>query len=139
MDIWKEGLYEIRVSALDAAGNESDILSPEAVFVDMTPPSLRRLTVFDITEDGFSLLCSAADNGTLRDIRVSLISDGGQLWETVLDPAGEDTAEIAGLGEGVWTITVTASDVCGNTASYTFSWQYAAGTALPGATVYHFG
>ena len=139
VDIWKEGLYEIRVSALDAAGNESDILSPEAVFVDMTPPSLRRLTVFDITEDGFSLLCSAADNGTLRDIRVSLISDGGQLWETVLDPAGEDTAEIAGLGEGVWTITVTASDVCGNTASYTFSWQYAAGTALPGATVSHFG
>jgi hypothetical protein len=105
----------------------------------MTPPSLRRLTVSDISEDGFSLFCSAEDNGTLRDIRLSLLSDGGQLWETYLDPAGENTAEIEGLGEGVWAITVSASDACGNTASYTFTWQYTAGTALPGTTISHFG
>ena len=39
------------------------------------------------------------------------------------------------LTEGVWTISVTAEDLCGNTAGYTFRWQFTAGEARPGESV----
>ena len=139
VDIWKEGAYEIRAAALDAAGNVSQSLTPDPVFVDMTPPILRRVSVSDITADGFALRAVAADNGTLSDIRVQLVSDQGHLWEEHIDPEGPDTVEIAGLGEGVWSIAVTAVDACKNEKTYTFTWQYAAGEALPGRTVTHYG
>ena len=139
MDIWKEGLYDVRAAAVDAAGNESAILTPGSVFVDTTLPVLRRLTVSEITEGGFSLRCVAADNGELTDIRVQLVSDQGTLWEEHIDPKGPDTVKIAGLGEGVWSIAVTAMDACRNERSYTFTWQYTAGQALPGRTITHYG
>ena len=139
VDIWKEGLYEIRALALDAAGNQSSALTPQPVFVDMTRPVLRRLTVSDIEEDGFTLLCSAEDNGALAEVRVQLFSDLGVHWEELIDPSGSDMTEISGLTEGVWTITVLARDVCGNEASYTFAWQYTSGEAQPGRTVTHYG
>ena len=139
VDIWKEGLYDVRAAAVDAAGNESAILTPGSVFVDTTLPVLRRLTVSEITEDGFALRCVAADNGELTDIRVQLVSDQGTLWEEHIDPKGPDTVKIAGLGEGVWSIAVTAMDACRNERSYTFTWQYTAGQALPGRTITHYG
>ena len=39
------------------------------------------------------------------------------------------------LTEGVWTLTVTASDAAGNESRYTFDWKYTAGEARPGLTV----
>lgn len=44
-----------------------------------------------------------------------------------------------GLTEGVWTISVTASDAAGNESRYTFDWKYTAGTARPGLTVARLG
>ena len=139
VDIWKEGRYEIRALAVDAAGNESEALAPEPVLVDMTPPVLRRVTVSDIAADGLTVRCVAADNGEITDLFVRLVSDQGQLWEEHLDPNGPDTAEITGLGAGVWSISVTAVDACGNERSYSFAWHYTAGEALPGRTVSHYG
>ena len=138
VDIWQEGTYEIRAAAVDAGGNESAVVTPGSVFVDATPPVLRRLTVSEITADGFTLRCVASDNGELSDIRVQLVSDQGHLWEEHLADSS-DTVELAGLDAGLWTITVTARDVCGNERSYTFAWQYSAGEALPGRTVTHYG
>ena len=139
VDIWKEGLYEVRASALDAAGNVSQVQEPEAVFVDMTPPVLRRLTVSEIGSDGFTLRAVVADNGTLADVRVQLVSDQGDLWEEPIDLSRTDAVKITGLKEGVWTIRVTARDACGNEKGYSFAWQYVAGEASPGRTVTHYG
>ena len=130
VDIWKEGEYVVRVTALDAAGNESASTSPDMVFVDATPPALERLTVSDITDEGFTLRVRASDNGTLTLLRALLTDRDGTVREMGFDAAGQ--CVVTGLTEGVWTVAVEAEDACGNRAAYTFRWQYEAGQARPG-------
>ena len=139
VDIWAEGEYLVRVTALDAAGNESAPTSPDMVFVDATPPVLARLTVSDITEDGFKLTVLASDNGTLTALRSVLTDENGAMLLADFDPDDPGVCRIADLTEGKWTVTVEAEDACGNRAEYTFRWQYEAGQAHPGMTITRLG
>ena len=99
------------------------------------------LTVTDIGESGFSLHYRVTDNGVLAGLTVTLTSDTGEERSTFLvtDGAGEHPWTAEGLTEGVWTVSVTASDAAGNESRYTFAWQYTAGKAQPGLTVARLG
>ena len=139
VDIWQEGSYALTVSALDAAGNESPRRELAPVYVDATPPVLRCLRVSEITAEGFVLSVDARDDRAVALVRVELVSDSGQQREQATASDGRTDVTFGGLTDGVWTITVTAEDGCGNRSSYTLAWQYAAGTALPGRTITHYG
>ena len=137
IDIWQEGIYEVRAAARDAAGNESELLSAGSIFIDTTPPVFRELAIRNITETGFDLYASAEDNGMLLGFTVTLTSEDGETRENFLlsDGSGDYPWTSEPLEEGVWTVTVTAEDSRGNAVSHTFDWRYAAGTALPGRSV----
>lgn len=141
VDIWRQGNYAVRAAACDTDGNESPLADVGTVFIDTTSPVIRSLTITDITETGFSLHHRVTDNGTLAGLSVTLTSDTGETRSSFLVTDGESdfpwSAE--GLTEGVWTISVTASDAAGNESRYTFDWKYTAGTARPGLTVARLG
>ena len=141
VDIWRQGNYAVRAAACDTDGNESPLADVGTVFIDTTSPAIRSLTITDITETGFSLHHRVTDNGTLAGLSITLTSDTGETRSTFLVTDGESdfpwSAE--GLTEGVWTISVTASDAAGNESRYTFDWKYTAGTARPGLTVARLG
>lgn len=141
VDIWRQGNYAVRAAACDTDGNESPLADVGTVFIDTTSPVIRSLTITDITETGFSLHHRVTDNGTLAGLSVTLTSDTGETRSSFLVTDGESdfpwSAE--GLTEGVWTVSVTASDAAGNESRYTFDWKYTAGTARPGLTVARLG
>lgn len=141
VDIWRQGNYAVRAAACDTDGNESPLADVGTVFIDTASPVIRSLTITDITETGFSLHHRVTDNGTLAGLSVALTSDTGETRSSFLVTDGESdfpwSAE--GLTEGVWTISVTASDAAGNESRYTFDWKYTAGTARPGLTVARLG
>ena len=141
VDIWRQGNYAVRAAACDTDGNESPLADVGTVFIDTTSPVIRSLTITDITGTGFSLHHRVTDNGTLAGLSVTLTSDTGETRSTFLVTDGESdfpwSAE--GLTEGVWTISVMASDAAGNESRYTFDWKYTAGTARPGLTVARLG
>ena len=139
IDIWKEGEYLVRVTALDAAGNESAPTSPDMVFVDATPPKLDRLTVSDVTEEGFTLTVSGSDNGNLALFRAVLTDQDGVVRQVDFDREKTNVCTVTGLTEGTWSVAVEAEDTCHNRAEYTFRWQYEAGQAIPGLTVTRIG
>ena len=139
VDIWQQGSYELRIAARDAAGNESELTSPGDVFVDDTPPRIRRVTVSQVTEQGFTLTAQAEDNDALRGFRLKLTSDGGVLREEFFPCSGSGSFAVEGLTEGTWTVTAEAVDQSGNASSCTFRWQYAAGEARPGFSVTRYG
>ena len=131
----------MRAAACDTDGNESPLADVGTVFIDTTSPVIRSLTITDITETGFLLHHRVTDNGTLAGLTVTLTSDTGEERSTFLVTDGESdfpwTAD--GLTEGVWTISVTATDAAGNGSRYTFDWKYTAGEARPGLTVARLG
>ena len=141
VDIWEEGSYQIRAAARDAGGNESELRELGSVFVDATAPVLECLCIHDITENGFLLTLRGSDNGALGGFTVTLRSDSGEVRENFLlsNGRGDYPWAAEGLEEGLWTVTVTATDLCGNSSSHTFRWQYSAGQALPGVSVTWFG
>jgi len=139
VDIWQQGSYELRLAARDAAGNESEPVSPGDVFVDDTPPRLRRVTVSDVTEQGFTLTAEARDNNVLRGFRLELTSDAGTIREEFFPCSGTGRWTVDGLTQGTWTVAVEAVDQSGNTSAVTFGWQYTAGEALPGFSVTRYG
>ncbi|MBQ3276273.1 MAG: peptidoglycan-binding protein [Oscillospiraceae bacterium] len=135
VDIWEEGTYEVRAAACDAAGNESPLTDAGSVFIDATPPVLRELRIQNIREDGFDLVAMAEDNYRLAGYTVRLRAETGEMRESFLLSDGGVLWPAERLTEGVWTVSVTAEDLCGNTAGYTFRWQYTAGEARPGESV----
>ena len=141
MDIWRQGNYEVRAAACDTDGNESPLADVGTVFIDTTSPVIRSLTITDITETGFLLHHRVTDNGTLAGLTVTLTSDTGEERSTFLVTDGESDFPWSadGLTEGVWTISVTATDAAGNGSRYTFDWKYTAGEARPGLTVARLG
>ena len=141
VDIWRQGNYEVRAAACDTDGNESPLADVGTVFIDTTSPVIRSLTITDITETGFSLHHRVTDNGTLAGLTVTLTSDTGEERSTFLVTDGESDFPWSadGLTEGVWTISVTATDAAGNESLYTFDWKYTAGEARPGLTVARLG
>ena len=141
VDIWRQGTYEVRAAACDAGGNESPLAEVGTVFIDTTPPVLRSLTLTDITESGFSLHYRITDNDRLAGLTVTLTSDTGETRSTFLvtDGASDFPWTAENLTEGVWTISVTATDAAGNESGYTFDWKYAAGMARPGLTIARLG
>ena len=139
VDIWQQGSYELRVAARDAAGNESEPVSPGDVFVDETPPGLRQLTVSRVTERGFTLSVRAEDNAALRGVRVELTSDVGTVREEFFPCDGAGRWTLEGFDDGTWTITAAAVDQSGNETALTLRWQYTAGEAMPGFSVTRYG
>ncbi len=141
VDVWEQGTYEIRAAAVDAAGNESPLTDIGGVFVDVTPPVLRELRISNVTETTFDLSCRAEDNGTLLGFRVTLQEEGGEQRESFLLSGSSGLALWTSdpIESGTWTITVTAEDVMGNSASYTFSWRFTPGEARPGMQVIRYG
>lgn len=138
IDIWAEGTYETRLYAADKAGNLSDAVGLGSVFVDMTAPRFRRLTVSGITEAGFTLTCEGEDATGTAEFAVVLTPETGEARETRLtaDSAGRAVFALS-PGAGSWTVTVSARDTVGNEGSYTFGWKYAG--AASDLTVTYYG
>ena len=141
VDIWRQGTYEVRAAACDTDGNESPLADVGTVFIDTTSPIIRSLTITDITESGFSLHYRVTDNDRLAGLTVTLTSDTGEERSMFLLTDGESDFPWAAenLTEGVWTISVTATDAAGNESRYTFDWKYTAGQARPGLTIARLG
>ena len=141
IDIWREGTYEVRAAACDDDGNESALTDIGTVHVDMTAPTIRSLTITDITDSGFSLHYAIEDDCAVAGLTVTLTSDAGDEVSRFLVTDGtSDYPWIAeNLTEGTWTITVTAQDAAGNETAYTFAWQFTPDNAAPGLTVARLG
>lgn len=139
VDVWQQGRYEVRVAACDAYGNESELMEPGAVYVDTTPPVLKRVTVYDITETGFKVSASARDDSAVALFRLTLTPEQGELREERQASDAEAAFTVEDVGPGDWTLTVSVMDICGNETSYTFQWTFTAGQAQPGRTVTHYG
>ncbi len=141
IDIWREGTYEVRAAACDDDGNESTLTDIGTVFVDMTAPTIRSLTITDITDSGFSLHYAIEDNSAVAGLTVTLTSDtGDEVSRFLVTDGTSDYPWIAeNLTEGTWTITVTARDAAGNETPYTFAWQFTPNNASPGLTVARLG
>lgn len=81
VDIWKEGTYEVRLCAVDRAGNRGETASQGTVFVDMTPPRLTMASIREVTDGGFQVIAGPGQPG-----RGGLFRDGR---------SGADTGETA--------------------------------------------
>jgi hypothetical protein len=62
------GNYYIDVLAYDAAGNVS-ATKGIAVYVDKTIPSISNIKVYDITETGYTISCTATDNVSISRVQ----------------------------------------------------------------------
>ena len=141
VDMWDGGVYEVFVSALDAAGNESAVTSLGTVKIDTVPPAIESIEVYDFTESGFTIEARASDETELAGFRIFLSCSDGTERDELLPTAetGRALFYAEGLGEGEWTITVSALDVAGNERTMTFERKYALGTAMPGARLLYLG
>lgn len=138
VDIWKEGTYEVRLCAVDRAGNRGETASQGTVFVDMTPPRLTMASIREVTDGGFQVICRAQDNQAVEGFSVTAVrADTGETAEYVREAVtgGQAVFQVQVTG-GPWTVTAAVWDSAGNRMEYTFRWQYR-GTQEEGQVTYY--
>ncbi|MCL6375844.1 Ig-like domain-containing protein [Pectobacterium brasiliense] len=117
-----DGQHTITVTAVDAAGNVGS--APIAFTSDFTPPAITLNTPFD---DGYLNIAEAATlagrtlSGNAGDAASMTVTLGGQplvtqisggIWTATLTPA-----QLSQLADGTHTISITATDSVGNSAT----------------------
>ncbi|MCA5945737.1 Ig-like domain-containing protein [Pectobacterium brasiliense] len=117
-----DGQHTITVTAVDAAGNVGS--APIAFTSDFTPPAITLNTPFD---DGYLNIAEAATlagrtlSGSAGDAASMTVTLGGQplvvqlsggIWTATLTPT-----QLSQLADGTHTISITATDSLGNSAT----------------------
>jgi len=142
VDLWSQGVYDVRVSALDREGNESEPMSCESVFADMTAPVIRFVELRDITAEGFSVAARADDETAVATWTLTVMPKAleQESFEFVHE---KDTDEYRyhSTRTDPCTVKVTCTDTLGNESTFTFTWKYDPGKAdaLEGISVRHYG
>ena len=103
-----EGSHTMHVKGVDAAGNESPVIT-YVWTTDYTPPT--------ITLSGTP---AAVTNANAADITVS--TNKPATYTYTLDGAAITSTNLANLSAGSHTFTVTATDAAGNSATSAYSW-----------------
>jgi len=140
-----DGPYNIRVNASDAAGNVSANSPVFSFTVDTTPPATP--TVLTVLDDVGPVIGEINSGDTTNDNRptfngtgeigatITLLNDGQPFGTAVVNAQGNWTfTPTAPLTEGTHTITVSATDVAGNTSN-TSSFELTVDTFAPSAPV----
>ncbi len=125
--------YFYRVTALDAAGNESaPSLSVSATTVDLTPPSVpTALTAQVLSASSVQLSWApASDNTAVANYRVFRSADGGASWVVVGTSTSTSLVDM-GLGPQTYLYRVTARDAAGNESAPSASFGISLGDSLP--------
>lgn len=139
-----DGAYNIRVNASDAAGNVSANSPVFSFTVDTTPPAapivltvlddvgpvLGEITSGDSTNDNRPTFNGTGEIGAT----ITLLNDGQPFGTAVVNAQGNWTfTPTAPLSEGTHTITLSATDVAGNTSTTTTSFELTVDTFAPSA------
>lgn len=139
-----DGAYNIRVNASDAAGNVSANSPVFSFIVDTTPPAapivltvlddvgpvLGEITSGDSTNDNRPTFNGTGEIGAT----ITLLNDGQPFGTAVVNAQGNWTfTPTAPLSEGTHTITLSATDVAGNTSTTTTSFELTVDTFAPSA------
>ena len=115
-----DGTYTVTVSAVDAAGNVSDVTTASYT-LDTTPPPAPSVTAprspsHDTTP---TYAISDTENGVV--ITCVLVSPDGRTVFSGVCPA-DGTFDTTSFTDGVYTLTVTATDAATNSSSTTVAW-----------------
>ncbi len=131
-----EGYYMTHIYAYDAAGNVSFQVIPVhyAQYIDRTPPEITEVQVKDITSDGYTVTCKAADRSGIDRVQFpTWTTNGGQddiagSWQTNSAVRGTEIAEGEyefrvntsehGREAGIYRTHIYAYDTYGNFVSY---------------------
>ncbi len=104
----KGGYYYIDVLAYDAAGNVS-ATKGISVYVDQTLPTLSNIKVYDITETGYTVSCTATDNAGIA--RVQFPTWTGKDWQDDLLKDWSTNTKLKGAANGsTYTFRVNTSE-----------------------------
>ena len=125
VDVWRQGVYDVRVTAIDCGGIESAPLAGESIFADMTAPSIRSLVISDISPEGFTLACEGTDDTGVDVWTLTVKPEGGE--EEVFSFAHEQKTDVytyASAQTKPCTVAVSCADTLGNERSFSFRWQF---------------
>ena len=111
-----QGVYDVQVSATDAAGNVGGDVTTNELEVDLTAPSVSVVSL--VTNDTTPLLTGAVS----ENAAVVTVSVGGQSGLAVNNQDGTWSFVVSeALSEGVYDVSVTAVDPASNSASDSMS------------------
>jgi hypothetical protein len=108
-----EGTWDVRVTAVDGAGNKSEIT--RSVTVDTTPPEIGELS----PPDGEKVNSPATVSGRVTDASTVTVKVNG--GDTSVDASGLFNASGVAIAEGLNQISVFARDAAGNESAATLS------------------
>lgn len=130
---FSEGGHTIDAIATDTAGNNSAPSAAVTFTVDTTAPSVPIIT---LPADGAQLNTSIVTVAGTADANttVDVIEGGATIGSTPADGLGDWTIDLA-FGDGDHTVTVTATDCCGNTSDPSAPVTFTVDTTAPGAPV----
>ncbi|MDK9359064.1 Ig-like domain-containing protein [Lelliottia sp. V106_10] len=139
-----DGVYNIRINATDPAGNVSANSPVFSFTVDTTPPAAPALT--SVQDDVGPITGNITDGGSTNDNRptfngtgeigatVTLLSDGQPFGTAVVNSQGNWTfTPTAPLADGAHTITISTTDVAGNTSTTNTTFTLTVDTQPPAA------
>jgi methionine-rich copper-binding protein CopC len=140
-----DGNYNLTAVATDISGNVTSS-APVSVTVDHTPPTVTAETPAPgATGVSTAAGVTATFNESVQSGTISFVlkdSSGNVLPSTV---SYDDTTHTATLSHGsvaldpltVYTATVKATDLAGNTMASGFSWSFSTASAIVGATIWN--
>jgi hypothetical protein len=120
-----DGNYIVEVVAIDAAFNRSTAATQNPFIVDTVAPATPVITSPSLTNDNTPVLTGTAEPGST----VTVVIAGLTYITTAASPSGAwsvdlgtaiplgGSAPITGLTDGINTVTVTATDLAGNTSA----------------------
>ncbi len=139
-----DGVYNIRINATDAAGNVSANSPVFSFTVDTTAPAAPALT--SVQDDVGPVTGNINDGGSTNDSRptfngtgeigatITLLSDGQPFGTAVVNSQGNWTfTPTAALADGPHTITISTTDVAGNTSTTNTTFTLTVDTQPPAA------
>ncbi|MBN2240030.1 MAG: hypothetical protein JW712_09675, partial [Dehalococcoidales bacterium] len=117
---------ELQFRAIDYLGNESDILILTGIDIDTALPVVDETTVNTDAQvyrtADLSLSGTASDTQGLSSLIITAAKDGadqGTVYTEASDPGNWGPYTLASGNDGIWTFTITATDIAGRTSSVT--------------------
>ena len=113
-----EGAYTVTATATDGAGNTATVTENGGI-VDTIPPAIT-VDAQALTNDATPTISGATDLPQGSTVSITVVDNAGnaQTFTAVVGADGSYSADVpADLAEGAYTVTVTATDEAGNTAT----------------------
>ncbi|NBR07197.1 MAG: hypothetical protein EBT92_15725 [Planctomycetes bacterium] len=126
LNVLSDGSYIVEVVAIDASSNRSQAAVLNPLTVDTIAPTVPVVASPALTNDNTPVIAGTAEPGST----ITLVIDGftftttaanpGGAWSVdlqTLAPVGGGSTPITALTDGVHSVTVTATDLAGNTSA----------------------